>query len=151
MDETDPDDVYAPAIGMSHMKIWRHMVDSGIALAIVLEDDALGAVAPAFCELMQRAVRAADGYELLRLDYWANGLEPPAPGAGPSAAEYRMDARAPGHGQGCEVQWGTAMYAVTLDGARKSLEGYRPDWFPVDWYGSPPTRNSALERTRLAC
>lgn len=46
--------------------IARHMVDMDIPVAVVMEDDAMGSVAPNFVELVQLALNHADSYDIFR-------------------------------------------------------------------------------------
>ena len=52
---------------LSHMKVWRHIVDNRIPVAIVMEDDALGQTHPNFLEYLQEVVNLHEEFDVFRL------------------------------------------------------------------------------------
>ena len=166
-----PSDPLAPAIGISHMKIMRHLVDNNIAVAIIMEEDALGDVAPDFCVQVQAAIDSQADYDILRMEYHTyRHLDPGGAYAHPGEVRHvtsgphamvtswsvDIDPRPQANTHRrlsdpglhyCENQWGTATFAVTLEGARRSLRGYLPHLFPIDNYDKYPN----IDDLRLQC
>lgn len=106
----------------SHRAAWRRMVEARISHALILEDDAhLSRALPAF---LTDAPSALEGLDLIRIETGRRKVR-----IGP--VTHRLNS-------GVELrrahsdQWGTAGYAIALDGARRMLDEPRLFEAPLD-------------------
>lgn len=117
---------------MSHVEIYRRMVAEGIAVALVLEDDAL--LNPAFVPVLRQGL-AWTGFDYCFLD--CDSINPDGPvyydaasatSVGGGFTAYRTHA-------GPAT---THAYLVTLEGARRRLDFALPIAAPIDVYAHLP-------------
>ena len=114
---------------LSHMKVYRLIVERGVPVAAVLEDDAH--LNPMVTELLVPGIRS-DWFDLCFLDCWQIGFRgkvfcdlDDAIRLSPHFTAYRL---APPHG--------THAYLITQDAARLRLSHAEPMRESIDWYES---------------
>ena len=123
------DSIGAGACGcaMSHMKIWRHMVDHSIPVAIVMEDDGFGQTAPGFTEFLQSALDRRNEFDVFRL----------------TQIDSKWGWMVPDHvilgnrhdfslASDCRYPWSTGAYIMTLSGAKFAVASHQYGVSPVD-------------------
>lgn len=131
---------------LSHINIYRQMVDRNIPLALVLEDDA--SLSPSFAPLLRDGLKNVD-FDICFVDSWFVGIEgriyyDPNDrldlGAGFSACRFAP----PPHG--------THAYLITNAAARTRLSLALPIVESIDWYRTlpPSTRYYGLVEPRGA-
>jgi glycosyl transferase family 25 len=103
---------------MSHLGVYRRIVESGAEMAVVLEDDAM--LTPAFAEDLRALVAdlPAD-WDLVQLVYACRAHEP----VSPRAVRFTMQGAMPVAAAG---------YLLRASGARKILEQAYPIHYPAD-------------------
>mmetsp|Transcript_115522 Transcript_115522/g.222600 ORF Transcript_115522/g.222600 Transcript_115522/m.222600 type:complete len:363 (-) Transcript_115522:56-1144(-) len=111
----------AASVSTSHMKIWQHMVDDRIPVALVVEDDAFGVTAPNFIPLLQKALDRYKSYDIFRVS------RIPVPTR--EALQNQVHASILQHQAGKPVcrrgLYGTQLYIMTLAGAKFALENFQ--------------------------
>lgn len=105
-------------VSTSHMKIWQHIVDKQIPVAMVMEDDALGLTPPNLLSLVQAALDRHRNYDLFRI------AQIPVP-----PHWYLQDKVNPGivehQSKKCRGFYGEQMYIMTLAGAKFALANFQ--------------------------
>lgn len=106
------------SVSTSHMKIWQHMLDKQIPVAMVMEDDALGLSAPNLISLLQTALDRYRNYDIFRVS------QIPVPSH--TMLKQEVNASIWHHEEKkCREFYGTQMYIMTLAGAKFALTNFQ--------------------------
>jgi len=109
----------AASVSTSHMKIWQHMVDKQIPVAMGIEDDVFGLTPHNFIPLLQKALDRYKNYDIFRIS------QAPVP-ARKELQQQPFHVNIVEHQEGrCRKFWSQGMYIMTLAGAKFALANFK--------------------------
>jgi len=109
----------AASVSTSHMKIWQHMVDKQIPVAMGIEDDVFGLTPHNFISLLQQALDRYKNYDIFRI------AQTPVP-AREQLEQQPFHVNLVQHQEGgCRGFWGQGLYIMTLAGAKFALANFK--------------------------